>query len=102
MRTPSRPELIDFEWSIVEPLLPNKPRGIPAHRRCNVSLALRLNRATQRTVLSPTGSGRAAKALRRGDDQSTPSRPIKLSAGIDHQKLERPLCRSKSQCPFHA
>ncbi len=25
----SRFDLIDFEWSIIEPLLPNKPRGVP-------------------------------------------------------------------------
>ena len=24
-----RYELSDFEWSIIEPLLPNKPRGVP-------------------------------------------------------------------------
>ncbi|GER04351.1 transposase [Iodidimonas nitroreducens] len=24
-----RYELADFEWSIIEPLLPNKPRGVP-------------------------------------------------------------------------
>jgi transposase len=27
--TPRRYELSDFEWSIIEPLLPNKPRGVP-------------------------------------------------------------------------
>ena len=26
---PRRYELTDFEWSIIEPLLPNKPRGVP-------------------------------------------------------------------------
>ena len=26
--TPRRYELTDFEWSIIEPLLPNKPRGV--------------------------------------------------------------------------
>ena len=29
MSTPRRYELTDFEWSIIEPLLPNKPRGVP-------------------------------------------------------------------------
>ena len=27
-----RYELTDFEWSIIEPLLPNKPRGVPRSR----------------------------------------------------------------------
>jgi transposase len=27
--TPRRYELSDFEWSIIEPLLANKPRGVP-------------------------------------------------------------------------
>ena len=29
MSTPRRYELTDFEWSIIQPLLPNKPRGKP-------------------------------------------------------------------------
>ena len=29
MGSPRRYELTDFEWSIIEPLLPNKPRGVP-------------------------------------------------------------------------
>ena len=27
--TQRRYELTDFEWSVIEPLLPNKPRGVP-------------------------------------------------------------------------
>jgi transposase len=26
---PRRYEIMDFEWSIISPLLPNKPRGVP-------------------------------------------------------------------------
>ena len=26
---PRRYELTDFEWSVIQPLLPNKPRGVP-------------------------------------------------------------------------
>jgi len=26
---PRRYELTDFDWSIISPLLPNKPRGVP-------------------------------------------------------------------------
>ena len=29
MSTLRRYELSDFEWSIIQPLLPNKPRGVP-------------------------------------------------------------------------
>ena len=29
MNAQRRYELSDFEWSIIEPLLPNKPRGVP-------------------------------------------------------------------------
>ncbi len=29
MSTQRRYELSDFEWSIIEPLLPKKPRGVP-------------------------------------------------------------------------
>ena len=29
MSTPHRYELSDFEWSIIQPMLPNKPRGVP-------------------------------------------------------------------------
>ena len=29
MSTPRRYELSDFEWSVIQPLLPNKPRGKP-------------------------------------------------------------------------
>jgi transposase len=29
MSPPRRYELSDFEWSIIHPLLPNKPRGVP-------------------------------------------------------------------------
>ena len=25
----NRYDLTDFEWSVIEPLLPNKPRGVP-------------------------------------------------------------------------
>ena len=29
MMNPRRYEITDFEWSIIGPLLPNKPRGVP-------------------------------------------------------------------------
>jgi len=27
----ARFDLTDFEWSVIQPLLPNKPRGVPRH-----------------------------------------------------------------------
>jgi hypothetical protein len=56
--TPRRYELTDFEWSIIEPLLPNKPRGVP--------------RADDRRVLKGGHSG----ALRSADDLLQPLRPV--------------------------
>ena len=33
---PRRYELSDFEWSMIQPLLPNKPRGVPSDdRKCS-------------------------------------------------------------------
>src|SRR6476646_4580470 len=29
LMNPRRYELSDYEWSIIQPLLPNKPRGVP-------------------------------------------------------------------------
>ena len=28
-----RYELSDYEWSVIKPMLPNKPRGIPVRRQ---------------------------------------------------------------------
>ena len=65
-----RYELTDFEWSIIQPLLPNKPRGVP--------------RANDRRVLNGiywrlrTGSplGRYSRALRAGDDLLQSLHPV--------------------------
>ena len=37
MSTSRRYELSDFEWSIIEPLLPNKPRGVPRSEQQKLS-----------------------------------------------------------------
>ncbi len=39
--TPRRYELSDFEWSIIEPLLPNKPRGVARSDDRKVAVATR-------------------------------------------------------------
>ena len=68
--TPRRYELTDFEWSIIQPLLPNKPRGVP--------------RVDDRRVLNGiywrmrTGSpwGGYPRTLRPGDDVLQSLRPL--------------------------
>ncbi len=67
----SRYDLTDFEWRLNEPLLPNKPRGVPRvdHRRVLNSIfwALRsgapgatslsvMGRALRATTVSPGGA----------------------------------------------
>jgi transposase len=31
-----RYEITDFEWAVIEPLLPNKPRGVPPTIKKNI------------------------------------------------------------------
>ena len=52
--TRSRYELTDFESSIIEPLLPNKPRGVPRvdDRKVLIGIFWRLRAGT------PSGSSR--------------------------------------------
>jgi len=33
----SRYDLTDFEWRVIEPLLPNKPRGVPSSKKVQPS-----------------------------------------------------------------
>ena len=52
----SRYDLTDFEWRVIEPLLPNKPRGVPRvdDRRVlnGIFWVLRCKRCCQATALS--------------------------------------------------
>ena len=74
--SPRRYELSDFEWSIIEPLLPNKPRGVP--------------RADDRKVLNGiywrlrTGLalGRHPGALWAAHDLLQPLRPLAEARGL--------------------
>ena len=59
MSAPRRYELSDFEWSIIQPLLPNKPRGVP--------------RADDRKVTADwVALGGHSRALRAGHDLCEP------------------------------
>jgi hypothetical protein len=49
---PRRYELTDFEWPIISPLLPNKPRGVPRAYDRRV-----LNYALSGTGKSPRAEG---------------------------------------------
>jgi|APTNR8051073442_1049403.scaffolds.fasta_scaffold22278_2 transposase len=53
-----RYELTDFEWSIIAPLLPNKPRGVQAHP---ASLSRRLSKAGVSFKKSADGLGMQAR-----------------------------------------
>ena len=59
-----RYELTDFEWSIIQPLLPNKPRGVPRvdDRRVLNGILWRFRTGSRRgpTSLSATGLTRPA------------------------------------------
>ena len=56
--SPRRYELSDFEWSIIEPLLPNKPRGVKRSddRKVLNGIYWRLRRA-RRGRRFPTATG---------------------------------------------
>ena len=68
--TPRRYELSDFEWSIIAPLLPNKPRGVRALGR---------SQGAQRHLLAAAhrlALGRDSGALRTFDDLLQSLRPL--------------------------
>ena len=64
-----RYELSDFEWSIIEPLLPNKPRGVPRSDDRKVLDGIYWRR--HRFALA-----RIPRALRTIDDLLQPFRPL--------------------------
>ena len=51
----ARFDLTDFEWSVIAPLLPNKPRGVPRPARVERNLLAAADRR---------GVGRYSRALR--------------------------------------
>ena len=70
--TRRRYELTDFEWSIIEPLLPNKPRGVP--------------RVDDRKVLNGIfwrlRAGGNSGTLRSAHDLLQPLRPVAETGGL--------------------
>ena len=68
----SRYELTEFEWRVIEPLLPNKPRGMPRvnDRRVLSGISVRvhhsaatLKKATRIVVLEEAGEALLQKSM---------------------------------------
>ncbi len=68
----SRYELTEFEWRVIEPLLPNKPRGMPRvnDRRVLSGISVRvhhsaatLKKATRIVVLEEAGEVLLQKSM---------------------------------------
>lgn len=66
MSTPRRYEITDFEWSAIQPLLPNKPRGVPRADNPLMQSCSRRRPTTRRAV--GAGKARATTASRQGED----------------------------------
>ena len=72
----ARYELTEFEWKVVQPLLPNKPRGVPrvddrrVLKRHFLGVALRL------------ALGRRSRALWSADHDLQPLQPLAQSRGL--------------------
>ncbi len=66
----ARFDLTDFEWSVISPLLPNKPRGVP-----RVDDRAR----SERDILAPADRralGGYSRALRSAHDLRQPLQPL--------------------------
>ena len=59
----SRYDLTDFEWNVIEPLLPNKPRGVPPCRRSAGAQRHHVGVALQRSLARSAGALRALHYL---------------------------------------
>jgi len=74
----SRYDLTDFEWRVIEPLLPNKPRGVP--------------RVDDRRVLVSSGDSVVILVSARACRTWATGRPIRSA-------LRRRVTRSSSSSP---
>jgi hypothetical protein len=60
----ARFDLTDFEWSVIQPLLPNKPRGVPRVDDRRVLNGIVLAAAHRRALGRHSGALRPAYGLR--------------------------------------
>ena len=74
--SPRRYELTDFEWSIIQPLLPNKPRGVPRVDDRRVLNGIFLAPAHRLAL------GRHSRALRPADDLLQPLCSLAKARGL--------------------
>jgi transposase len=60
----SRHDLTDFEWRVIAPLLPSKPRGVPRvdDRRVLNSIFWVLRSGARRGATCPSATGRGRRA----------------------------------------
>ena len=84
----ARFDLTDFEWSVIAPLLPNKPRGVPRPARVERNL---LAAADRRAV------GRYSRALRPAYHLREPLQPLaqgrRLGSVKQYQRLTMAISR---------
>src|SRR6516162_8511617 len=91
MRRMSRYELTDSEWRVIEPLLPNKPRGVPRvddRRVLNGIFWVLLNSGSTIFLLDPhIGGDGLVMVIRHRDPDKTRT--------IRHPSSWRPNCRRR-------
>ena len=59
----NRYDLTDFEWSVIEPLLPNKPRGVPRCGRPACTERHLVGAPLRGSLAGPAGTLRAVHDL---------------------------------------
>lgn len=91
MGSPRRYELTDFEWSIIEPLLPNKPRGMPrADDRMMLSGIYWGCAPARRGRTSPTAKARPPPATTASSDGGSSAPGPHLRGGVEGLRRRYP------------